>query len=993
MKVPSKRFLAAAAAAVSLLFLADSGFSQQTSADPLNMPISGDNWDIFRIGSDAIDEGDKASDKNEFETALAWYRRASAAFQKLRTDDPNWNKSVVNYRISLTNRKIDSAERKLNELDVVKVAAVTAVAKSDKPSETKTVTAQAINETAIAELAKLRKQIETLTAQLAENKAALETAQKTAKDTNAKLTKAEKDAADANEKNRSLSKELDTLKGKPSADNKLSEVEKKLADANGENKKLTAQISDLQTKLSDANNKVAANQKSMEDLKSASESAQKRLADVQKTVNTLQTSYTQTKQSESKLLQQVSDLKKDAADYPALKQKNEEQGKALAESQKKSADLQKELGDLRVQLDEIKKVQAAKPESLENELANARKELETTKTKLNAAESKSVELTQQVADLKNLLENAQNMGNSAELTQQVKALKDQLENMRKAALKESVKIAQETSGTPVDENTLQKLIDELEQTKKNLSESDSKVKQLTADKTALQGKVDSLTKAQADAKKSSGDLSKEAETKIAKLTIDNEALQNKVNTLTKAQAEAEKNVSAENAELTASLANAKKEMADLQKQFDVKLEKLGKDKSDLQNKVDSLTKAQTNANDAVAKAQKEAETQIIQLRDDKKALQGKIDSLTKAQEDSAKKIEEQKKQLADAQLKIQSAAGKTPEVKNESNAELAASLQQANQDKTLLTEELAKVRKDLVSAQAQLEKMKIEQAADPELRRLNDSLSDVNVINKQLTNDRSKLEEQIVELTEKNESLTVTLTGLLSKHADMTAKIQRLESELELRRKDPSSVQNTMIAEKDDTINTLLQERSDFDKMITDLTVKLNDERSLNSRYRKTMNAAKTVAETAITEATRLRNELIAYRKDDPNPRPEVPKTLDTIPEEIMPLFESINETAATSDGKLVSTLPIDKLRFEEAMKLAKQAEEAKDFTAALWQYLIAVDANPADPDSRMSLARVHMILEHADQALKAYEKALQLGAKRDLSLEDLIKRVQSSDK
>ena len=86
-----------------------------------------------------------------------------------------------------------------------------------------------------------------------------------------------------------------------------------------------------------------------------------------------------------------------------------------------------------------------------------------------------------------------------------------------------------------------------------------------------------------------------------------------------------------------------------------------------------------------------------------------------------------------------------------------------------------------------------------------------------------------------------------------------------------------------------------------------------------------------------------------------------------------------------------DDLKFEDAMKQAQQAENAKDFATALWHYLTAADADPTNSDAQLSLARVHYAMKHADNALKAYEKALQLGAKRDTSLEKMLNAAGAS--
>ncbi len=97
-------------------------------------------------------------------------------------------------------------------------------------------------------------------------------------------------------------------------------------------------------------------------------------------------------------------------------------------------------------------------------------------------------------------------------------------------------------------------------------------------------------------------------------------------------------------------------------------------------------------------------------------------------------------------------------------------------------------------------------------------------------------------------------------------------------------------------------------------------------------------------------------------------------------MFEDI---MSGNNGK--TALPVDKLKFEDAMKEAERAENAKDFTTALWHYLTAADADPTSSAAQLSLARVQYALKHTENALKAYEKPLQMGARRDDNLEKLL--------
>ena len=301
-------------------------------------------------------------------------------------------------------------------------------------------------------------------------------------------------------------------------------------------------------------------------------------------------------------------------------------------------------------------------------------------------------------------------------------------------------------------------------------------------------------------------------------------------------------------------------------------------------------------------------------------------------------------------------------------------------EKNASSEALAKANKDLVSAQAQLEKIRIDQAANSEVRKLEESLADANALLKKSNDEKAAAEKTLAASQERVVALQNTLSGLLSKQTDLNAKLQRQEKELELRRKDPKAAEAAELKQKNDSIAELLKERASFDDEIANLKAQLEDERALSSRYKKTMNAARSVAEAAITESQALRAELDTYRRNDPNAKPAIGKTEDTIPEELKPMFEDI---MAGNAGK--TTLEIDKLKFEDAMKAAQQAENIKDFSTALWHYLTAADADPTNSDAQISLARVHYAMKHTENALKAYEKALKLGAKRDTALEKLL--------
>ena len=70
---------------------------------------TGANWDTFRAGGDYLEKGDALFEAGKYQEALDTYTKALAAFQKLRASDPNWNRSVVSYRITTAQSKVSSA--------------------------------------------------------------------------------------------------------------------------------------------------------------------------------------------------------------------------------------------------------------------------------------------------------------------------------------------------------------------------------------------------------------------------------------------------------------------------------------------------------------------------------------------------------------------------------------------------------------------------------------------------------------------------------------------------------------------------------------------------------------------------------------------------------------------------------------------------------------------------------------------------------------------
>ena len=83
--------------------------------------------------------------------------------------------------------------------------------------------------------------------------------------------------------------------------------------------------------------------------------------------------------------------------------------------------------------------------------------------------------------------------------------------------------------------------------------------------------------------------------------------------------------------------------------------------------------------------------------------------------------------------------------------------------------------------------------------------------------------------------------------------------------------------------------------------------------------------------------------------------------------------------------LEYDKKRYEEAMSMARKAEETKDSAGALMNYWRAADANPKSADAYLGLARAYLARGEKASAVKSYETARKLGAPQNVELEQSL--------
>ena len=88
--------------------------AQTTGSNSANTKLTQKFWDEWRTGLEAYEAGETALLAGRNEEAADNYKRALQAFQNIRKNNPNWNKNVINYRISLADRRLKTALRRMD---------------------------------------------------------------------------------------------------------------------------------------------------------------------------------------------------------------------------------------------------------------------------------------------------------------------------------------------------------------------------------------------------------------------------------------------------------------------------------------------------------------------------------------------------------------------------------------------------------------------------------------------------------------------------------------------------------------------------------------------------------------------------------------------------------------------------------------------------------------------------------------------------------------
>ena len=273
--------------------------------------------------------------------------------------------------------------------------------------------------------------------------------------------------------------------------------------------------------------------------------------------------------------------------------------------------------------------------------------------------------------------------------------------------------------------------------------------------------------------------------------------------------------------------------------------------------------------------------------------------------------------------------------------------------------------------------------------------------NLELLESATKFESLYTKTSKERDELAARLKELdkeilNSKNQLNTANVtmERMRKELLQWTDDPTGMSDQTIHRKDQAIDVLVAEGEALRKEVARLKTMLLVANDTARRYRE-----KTV------EMEQRFRQVLSSIKDykDLNPdrvlsaelekqaalEAEEARKLAKHRELVERLAKLKAEKAAAKKASVKTTAPVqpsyDKKRYEEAMSMARKAEETKDSAGALMNYWRAADANPKSADAYLGLARAYLARGEKASAVKSYETARKLGAPQNVELEQSL--------
>ena len=949
-----------AAVALACLTLAGPAELPAQSSNSRNTQLSKRYWDLWRTGFESYEAGESALLAGRNEEAADCYRRALNAFQSVRKNNPNWNKNVINYRISLADRRLKTALRRLEfqRSGASKDSATGYESENTRELKEKIKALQdslAESERINLDLRKLAEQGKVARDQVVDLLKEKNELEKKYESLVLQYNEIKKSAASASADTSSLEKAFKKEQARTEALLKIVEELRK------EGKQLQAKLERTQENVEAEKRKVAT--------------ASRQLVSAEKTEELFKDLQKKYKRMEEDLNEKLDTLKDQLkAEKNKLAAKNKENETLRSNQSAAAKKLAEETEQLRDQAYALKK-----------DIANLKKTVSAKDKLINEASNREMRLNSMVASL-----NEKNKDTEARLKTTERALSNEQDKVRQTEqkfavlnaenkdLKEKVKLlAERVNKIPVVTAAAEAEKLKAQQDIKRLTSSlDAGTKELTAARKELETyrqKLEAAEKALADSRKAG----EEQKQKIAQLESDLATLKKNFNAKDEA---------------------AKLRISQLEKSItDFKIAAAGKDEAsklnvklqellDMTRKQLAEQKAAAAGKDDAIKQSAQLQQQIAQLKKDlaaeKAAAQAETQKKTAALQAEIKQLTARSKALSDELQKV-TAAQKTANEKlasmEKGSGDLQKSVQDLTKEKQILAEKNKKLSKDLLNTQALLEKARLQAQDDTKLRAAEKARDGWKERTEQAIKKNAELGKNIHAEKEKLAKLQTAMTALEKKRDELVKKLQRTESELEGWKKNQNTISKNELDKQVKATDTMAGELKAKIDEISKLKAKLVEADALTTRYRQNLQMARDVTEKAMAESRKLRAELAMYRRNDPHAMPEVERA-QGMPKEIIAL------TTVPNDEK-DRARKADASKFDRLMAKGKKFEDQKKYDEALWTYWAAADAGVNRPEPYMAISRIHAIRNNPEQGIKTYERALRLGGKRVPAIEQTLKK------
>ena len=995
-----------AAVALACLSLAAPVELPAQSGNSRNTQLSKKYWDLWRTGFESYEAGESALLAGRNEEAADCYRRALNAFQSVRKNNPNWNKNVINYRISLADRRLKTA---LRRLEFQRSGSSKDVSGDSDYGQTK----------------ELKEKIKALQDSLAESERInldlrkLAEQGKVARDQVVDLLKEKKELEKKYESLVLQYNEIKKSAATASAD--TSSLEKAFKKEQARSEALLKIVEELRKESRQLQAKLERAQENVEAEKQKLATANRKLASAEKTEDLfrdLQKKYKRMEEDLNDKLDTLKDQLKAEKNKLAAKTKENE---TLRDNQSAAAKkLAEETEQLRDQAYALKK-----------DIAALKKTVGEKNKLINEASNREMRLNSMVSSL-----NEKNKNTEARLKTTERALSAEQDKVRETEqkfaalneenkdLKEKVKLlAERVNKIPVVTAAAEAEKLKAQQDIKRLTESQAaSAKELTTVKEELttarkeletyRQKLEAAEKALTDARKTE----KEQKQKIAQLESDLATLKKNFNAKDEAAklriSQLEKSItdfkiaaagkdeaSKLNVKLQELLDMTRKQLAE-QKAAAAGKEDALKQNTQLQQQLTQLKKDMVAEKSAVQAAeQKKAvalQEQIKQLTARSKSLSDELQQVKAAEKAANEKLAAAQKEAAEKLAAAQTASAEKLVAANKefedaqktANAKLAASektsddlrksVQALTKESHILTEKNKKLSKDLLNTQALLEKARLQAQDDTKLRAAEKARDGWKEQTEQANKKNADLGKTIQAEKEKLAKMQASVAELEKKRDELVKKLQRTESELEGWKKNQNTVSKKELDTQVKATDTMAGELKAKIAEISKLKNKLVEADALTTRYRQNLQQARDITEKAMAESRKLRAELAMYRRNDPHAMPEVEKA-QGMSKEIISL------TTVPNDEK-DRARKADASKYDSLMAKGKQLEDQKKYDDALWTYWAAADAGVNRPEPYMAISRIHAVRNNPEQGIKTYERALRLGGKRVPEIEQTLK-------